>query len=99
MPDQHIMKSGCETVSKIVCSLISIFLSETIIRESHSIPTTSLAFRINLLSLLVWIHSGVVVSTVALEQEGPWFVSWVRAFLCEVCRFSLNLRGVSLGTP
>ncbi|KAI3366798.1 hypothetical protein L3Q82_009459, partial [Scortum barcoo] len=45
-------------------------------------------------------HSGVVVSTVASQQEGSGFNPWLRqALLCGVCMFSLCLRGFSLGTP
>ena len=51
LSDQNIIK--CETLSKIFCSFISIFLSDTTVRESHSIPTTSMAFHTSLLSLLV----------------------------------------------
>ncbi|KAI3351481.1 hypothetical protein L3Q82_020329 [Scortum barcoo] len=45
-------------------------------------------------------HSGVVVSTVASQQEGSGFNPWLRqALLCGVCMFSLCLCGFSLGTP
>lgn len=41
-------------------------------------------------------HSGVVVNTLASQQEGPGFNSQVRtAFLCGVCAFSSCLCGVS----
>lgn len=42
-----------------------------------------------------------VVSTVASLQEGPGFNpgSTKRAFLCNVCMFSLCLLGFPLGTP
>ncbi|KAI3356594.1 hypothetical protein L3Q82_017794 [Scortum barcoo] len=43
---------------------------------------------------------GVVVSTVASQQEGSGFNPWLtRALLCGVCMFSLCLCGFSLGTP
>ena len=43
-------------------------------------------------------RSGAVFSTVASEKEGPQFNSWVRAFLCGACMFSLCLCGFSPGS-
>ena len=44
--------SGCETLSIMECNLDNILLSVTVVREPSSNPTTSLALRISLFSLL-----------------------------------------------